>query len=635
MDPKNPSYFSISSNIDYDLDDQVTADVNLNNVKLNTLSASEQEKEDERMWQGVQAFFCNRYTEAQEIFAEKADIDPLYALGQGCISFLKAVTTFNEQDIAIAIKQLVSAESLASAQIGAFKSQSSVGSSFGKLISSLSYFGNNNKNQQFMSNGQLRSTVIKAESILLIALIQLLQESIVSYVKAGLNLRRGYKNYESVWNEINKPGFNVPVDYHTQGGVEFGYGTCNLVLSFMPGKIIKIISAIGYKGNKELGLELLNASLKGRGIRSPLASLLFVTSYTMLTSFSPSTLGQDNIPKAEEYIRDALNQFPGSDFFTFFAGRNLRLKRDLDASTEAFISVNHNLKEGFGVELRRLCDYELGMNYAMTLQWEKAVECFDILATENYWSPAFFRYFQAACLEMQGKKKEAIDLYINVPNLSVRKFGGRTILVEQYVTRKTKNYIAKNFENTLLPGLEILLIWNSFACMKKEDLIRCLDIVNSKIESISKIDKQNPVDSQCMLRLIKGSILNQLHKFPEASQCFSWIFDHNDDIVDDKFIEPFAYWEMGVAAFLKGHLEKAKLSWEEAANFNGYEFEFRLAMRLHLSLMKIWMLAVGSIDFVLWKIFAVAEIAVIVDDFYFQDITKEDFKKNNFWSKFL
>ncbi|CAI2200701.1 20574_t:CDS:1, partial [Funneliformis geosporum] len=239
------------------------------------------------------------------------------------------------------------------------------------------------------------------------------------------------------------------------------------------------------------------------------------------------------IPKAEEYIKDALNQFPGSDFFTFFAGRNLRLKRDLDASTEAFISVNHNLKEGFGVELRRLCDYELGMNYAMTLQWEKAVECFDILATENYWSPAFFRYFQAACLEMQGKKKEAIYLYVDVPNLSVRKFGGRTILVEQYVTRKTKNYIAKNFENTLLPGLEILLIWNSFACMKNEDLFRCLDIVNSKLESISKIDKQNIIDSQCMLRLIKGSILNQLHKFPEANQCFNWIFDHDDDIVYD------------------------------------------------------------------------------------------------------
>ncbi|SRR6266498_1694276 len=105
-----------------------------------------------------------------------------------------AITTFNEQDTSIAIKQLFSAESLANAQIGAFKSQSSIGSNLGKLISSLNYFGNNNKNQQFMSNGQLRSTVIKAESVLLIALIQLLQESIVSYVKAGLNLRRGKLN---------------------------------------------------------------------------------------------------------------------------------------------------------------------------------------------------------------------------------------------------------------------------------------------------------------------------------------------------------------------------------------------------------------------------------------------------------
>ena len=114
----------------------------------------------------------------------------IYYYNKHLFHYLIAVTTFNEQDISIAVKHLVSAESLASAQIGAFKSQSSIGSSFGKFISSISYFGNN-KNQQFMSNGQLRSTVIKAESLLLIALIQLLQESIVSYVKAGLNLRRG------------------------------------------------------------------------------------------------------------------------------------------------------------------------------------------------------------------------------------------------------------------------------------------------------------------------------------------------------------------------------------------------------------------------------------------------------------
>ncbi|CAJ0867945.1 10546_t:CDS:2 [Entrophospora sp. SA101] len=533
------------------------------------LSASEQEKEDERMWQGVQAFFCNKYSEANDIFSEKADIDPLYAL---------AITTFDENDISLAIENLKMAEKLASAQIQILKSNNSPGASISKMFQSgFGYFGANNK--IYMTNAQIRNTVIQAESVLLIALIQLLQESMVSYVKAGLNLRKGYKNYETVWNEINRPGFNTPLDKHTQGGIEFGYGTCNLVLSFLPGKIIRIISAIGYRGNRELGLELLDAALKGRGIRSPLASLLFAASYSIMTSFAPSVLGSDNIPKAESYIRDALKQFPGSDFFSFFEGRNLRLKREIDASTSSFKSVNHSLSTGFGAELRRLCDYELGMNYSMTLQWDNALECFNNLANENYWSPAFFRYFQAACLEMLNRKDEAIALYKEVPTLSVRKFGGRQILVEQYVTRKVKQYTSKDFKNTLLPGLEILLIWNGFASMKEQSLITCLEIVDSRLVNLSINKKKSSsvytIDSHAILLLIKGSILNQLGKYTEAYHCFNWIFDHNDKIDEEKYILPFTYWEWGVGLYLKGKYDKARLAWEEALEFNGYEFEFR------------------------------------------------------------
>nr|CAG8490397.1 425_t:CDS:2 [Entrophospora candida] len=310
-----------------------------------------------------------------------------------------------------------------------------------------------------------------------------------------------------------------------------------------------------------------------------------------MTSFAPSVLGSDNIPKAESYIRDALKQFPGSDFFSFFEGRNLRLKREIDASTSSFKSVNHRLSTGFGAELRRLCDYELGMNYSMTLQWDNALECFNNLANENYWSPAFFRYFQAACLEMLNRKDEAIALYKEVPTLSVRKFGGRQILVEQYVTRKVKQYTSKDFKNTLLPGLEILLIWNGFASMKEQSLITCLEIVDSRLVNLGINKKKSSsvytIDSHAILLLIKGSILNQLGKYTEAYHCFNWIFDHNDKIDEEKYILPFTYWEWGVGLYLKGKYDKARLAWEEALEFNGYEFEFRLAMRLHLSFMKL------------------------------------------------
>lgn len=47
--------------------------------------------------------------------------------------------------------------------------------------------------QIFIPNGALRAHVIKAECGLLMAIIYLSMETVVGYLKAGLNLRRGKK----------------------------------------------------------------------------------------------------------------------------------------------------------------------------------------------------------------------------------------------------------------------------------------------------------------------------------------------------------------------------------------------------------------------------------------------------------
>lgn len=44
---------------------------------------------------------------------------------------------------------------------------------------------------KFLPNGVLRAHVIKAECCLQIAILQLAQETVVGYIKCGLNLRRG------------------------------------------------------------------------------------------------------------------------------------------------------------------------------------------------------------------------------------------------------------------------------------------------------------------------------------------------------------------------------------------------------------------------------------------------------------
>ena len=47
------------------------------------------------------------------------------------------------------------------------------------------------------------------------------------------------------------------IDSHFRSGVYLGVGTCNLILSMMPGKLMTLVELFGYKGDRKAGLELL------------------------------------------------------------------------------------------------------------------------------------------------------------------------------------------------------------------------------------------------------------------------------------------------------------------------------------------------------------------------------------------
>ncbi|KAF9159155.1 hypothetical protein DFQ26_006851 [Actinomortierella ambigua] len=579
-------------------------------VPANMLSAAEQVKEDEPMLYGVKIFFENQFVEAQRIFSTQDQTNPVFTLGSGALAFLKACMTFNEADIQEAIRILQHAETLATAQIHAAPKKSvSLSSSISKFVSSgwNNYFGSNgsksNKSSapstpeppppKHMTNGEVRARVIRAESLLLTALIQLFQESMMSYLKAGLNIRKGYKSYENVWSEVNGMGAesDTLVDKNTLGGIQFGMGTINIVLASMPAKILRIISTFGYTGDKALGFDLTQKCIEGRGIRSPLGSLLFLSYYTILAGFAPNVLGDRNIPLADKCLDDALKTYKESAFFLYFAGRNNRLKGEIDESTAAFELASSKATPEWGQELQRLCDYELGLNYAIKLEWTKAMPYFERLAQENYWSTAFFLYFKAACLENAGRRDEALKTYQLIPGLMNRKFGGRTIQVELYVLRKIKLFESNGFL-TNLPALEILLIWNTFSSMTRANLEICLSQVEKQI---GLTRTTTTLDTVVVLKTIRGSILHQLGRHKEADDCLKWVVELNPTrIQEEKWVLPFACWEAGNGYWMQdkdvagdGRWKRAKAMWDKAMTFTGYEFEFRLSIRVHAAMMKV------------------------------------------------
>ncbi|KAF9113933.1 hypothetical protein BGX27_000464 [Mortierella sp. AM989] len=587
-------------------------------LQANTLSAAEQEVIDQDMLHGVRIFFENDFVEAQRIFSSQDQFNPIYALGSGALAFIKACMTFSESDIQNAINALQHTESLCNSQIHAVQKKSApLISSVSKLVSSgWGYFsskasapkpkhnhGSETPPQQptYMSNGEIRAKVIRAESMLLTSLILLFQESIISYLKAGLNLRKGYKAYEGVWNEIQSMGDEATklIDNNTLGGVHFGLGTINIVLASLPYKILRIISSFGYVGDKIFGFDLVSKCIAGKGIRSPLGSLMFLGYYTILAGFAPSVLGERNIPIADKILKEALHDFKDSAFFLYFDGRNSRLKGMIKESTAAFELASSKATIEWGSELRRMCDYELGLNCAISMEWEEAAVYFNKLVEENYWSKAFFLYFKAACIEESGNKEEALPIYRSISGLVGRKFSGRTILVEQYVTRKLKMFEQTGFEDTNLPTLEILLIWNGFASMSQECLEACLAKVAAQI---SRNRDKSGLDSMAVLKTLKGAILHQLGRHKEASESLNWVVDLNSNkIQEEKWVLPFASWEAGVGCWIEDkdlagdqRWARAKSYWDKAGGFSGYEFEFRLSVRIHAAMMHIQDLAEES-----------------------------------------
>lgn len=590
------------SNIDFDA------------VKPNFLSPRAQEKFDEDMLTGMNCFFNNKFSQAKAIFEKRAKDDPLYMLGLGSMAFIKAITSYNPKDVEAALSKLTETYLFADAQIDAASAKKPLKDTVSHYITNL--MGSNSthlptntrplnkyelQEQTFMSNGALRAHVIKAECGLLMAIIYLSMETVVGYLKAGLNLRRAYNSYSLVWQEYKRMGqdFNKHMDQDTISAIQFGIGSVHLLLSSLPPKILKIVSAFGWTADKHLGFALLKLCLEGKRIRSPLASLMLLSYYVILTSYAPQVLTRELIQPAIECLLDAQQSYPNSAFFLFFAGRVSRLARNLPLSTQSFV-YTYEVSQGDWAEttIGHLATFEIAFNSAMGLDWASAaVRALELQSKYN--SPAFLKYFYGACMEMLGNRTEAILAFAEAPGLVDRK---RNSQPELFVANRVAFFEISGYQDLdfSLPALEILFTWNAFPCMSPASLEKCLELIENTLELIYEREKleydirkvelvpatatPDYYDQRGTLLLMKASILNSLNRFSEGIVHINWIIDNKDKFKHTNWIVPFAYWESGNICWGTESYQRARALWESTLSYSGFDFEYRLATRLNLAI---------------------------------------------------
>ncbi|KAI8083690.1 hypothetical protein BDF21DRAFT_437923 [Thamnidium elegans] len=521
--------------------------------------------------------------------------------------------TSADQDQTMALNALNTTYDIANTQLEATKTSSKITGYFSGYYNYLKKKGTDTpepastprESGDYPPNSVLRAHVLKAECCLQIAILQLLQESVMGYVKCGLNLRRAYSSYSYVWSEYQKMGADhlTFMDSDTISGVQFGIGSVHLVLSALPAKILKAVSAFGWKPDKQLGFILLNQCAESKRVRSSMATVMLMAYYTAVISFAPQILSDVYKKTAMGILLGAQRHHPNSTLYLFFAGRMARNGLDLPLSAQSFLYAAETSRgEWAEVAFSNACKFEMAINHLITGNWSQAASSFDYLCDQEYWSPAFCKYAQGACYEMMGERTAAILIFANVPNLVVKKLGGRLSDIDSFVLRKVTMFQKSGYQNLdfYAPMLEFMCIWNLFPYVGADLLKVALGRVERNLCTIQKVEQleqeqrmkelapDTPLpdyfDERASLLVIKSSILNVLGLPDETTLDINWVLDHKECILQDTWTVPYALWEAGIACWKLDLKNKSRQIWEMALDHGKHDFEHRLAVRLNLAL---------------------------------------------------
>eukprot|EP00281_Chroomonas_sp_CCMP1168_P024499 CAMPEP_0206228148 /NCGR_PEP_ID=MMETSP0047_2-20121206/9015_1 /ASSEMBLY_ACC=CAM_ASM_000192 /TAXON_ID=195065 /ORGANISM="Chroomonas mesostigmatica_cf, Strain CCMP1168" /LENGTH=494 /DNA_ID=CAMNT_0053651373 /DNA_START=226 /DNA_END=1706 /DNA_ORIENTATION=- len=420
--------------------------------------------------EGLELFFTNRFEDADAFFQAKRHTVPMHATAYAVIGFLRAIFTFEPDQIEEAKTRLTTAHKLARQHAG-------YDSALGSIAKMVTF-----RKAKLPTPEQLSARLNVAETKLIESVLVMLGENVSSLIKAGLGAKWAWHRYQELFMHLqSKENKGVDICSSDLGGVYYGIGVFNLILSILPKRIVRLVQFFGFQADRDMGLEALNkcCSLSEEhktGLRAPLSSIMLLGYHVLASAFFtvPEELPM-HIKKAEAILAREFAKFPDSAIFLFIEGRLDRLKGDgprAIKSWEKCMSVNADW-----VQLQHLCCYELGWSFMANAHWGVAKGHWQRLVNESKWSKAFYVYMKALCMLKEGMICEAAAEFGSMLEHTKRRFSGKQIPIEAYIQRKVEDHELdsgqgiESFGGKMLVH-EMLYLWNMIGSLSEDELAK-------------------------------------------------------------------------------------------------------------------------------------------------------------------
>lgn len=534
-------------------------------------------------------FLNNKFSEALELLRPWSKDSMYHALGYGSILVMQAVMTFEQQDIQMGIATMK--EALQTCQ--KFRKRSTVVESLSSLVSK--------QTVDQLSEEEMHAELCYAECLLQKAALTFVQdENMINFIKGGLKIRTSYQIYKSaalfarechqVLQMTQDSANKNETFYQFEGGVQLGIGAFNLMLSLLPGRIIRLLEFIGFSGNRELGIQQLQEGASGASLRAILCTFTLLVYYTYVTLILGT--GEANLVEAEALLHPYRQKFPKGAIILFYDARIHILKGNFEEAQVAFQECIKAQQEWR--QIHHICYWELMWSYIFQQKWLEAYRYADLLCKESKWSKAMYVFQKAAILCMLPEEdvkttgEDMVALFRQVEGLKQR-IAGKSIPTEKFAVRKSRRYRLTPPVKLILPALEMMYVWNGFLIVgKRTDLIESLLVTVEKEENNLKNETNHNeyyMDDVCLLQLLKGLCLKHLGRFLQAELCFNQIIQSEKQLKYDHYLVPYTMYELGLLYKDKDDREKA-IRFIEAAknNYKDYSLESRLHFRIHAAL---------------------------------------------------
>ncbi|KAG0368555.1 hypothetical protein BC939DRAFT_503364 [Gamsiella multidivaricata] len=494
-----------------------------------------------------------------------------YDLGKAIIQGLRALVTFDPNEIDLGMKAFEQAIKTANKQ----RKGSMIGLGSVKAVGSFVVGTIGAGSFRSMNRVQKHAELIYAEATILRSLLSVLYHlDVWMVVEECINLRhaftiiQGLKSFmDSVESEL-RAGKNIDrhqIDEHLVSGVTLSYSLYNIVISFMPEVIVKMLQFIGFPSDRDWGMAMLGAcgdwdpmappetpaeraerlaSSANDGIRRQFCDMIPVIFQVIISSFIP--MNHIDLNYAQTINDYNLELYPESPFFLFFKGRHLQVTSKLDEAVATYHSAKvqphwHNLTHIFV--------FEEMMCAMMQTDHDTACEKSRQLLKESRWSKCAFRYLTAITGYERGKQseKKKIDSLMAKVEDGMQKVAGMNLFFETFCARKSKRYIKEG--HLLLPNYDFMLLWNTFDMMPPKVLQVALTNISTEVRRLQAMLPEKMKSREDQPLAAKDQTIEA-----SAGRYLSGMFSNKNQILKDSNVADYEnfYDDYCLAFFLQG-----------------------------------------------------------------------------------